>query len=269
MRLEYDVVESGDDISKYRCIILPDKVKLTRDDEDSLIDFTEAGGVIIASYESTFDRLGIQKLEPSVADLDYIKCNVEEVSTPFLSYSHAYKVKTDGDVLAEVYEPSFNRTWGHFCGHKNTPYKLEPADYPALVKCKNVVYFAHPVFEAYKKSGNYFLEKYVANTIESVYEKAITTSELPSCGKIRLREADDKSFLALHTLYAPAVNRGNVCLLPDFPTLYGVKIKVRVDREITSATSVPDGASIPFTQEGDYVLLDLPPFKLHSLIIMK
>ena len=269
MHLEYDVVESGDNLDKYNCVILPDRVKLTKADEDSLIAFTDRGGVIIASYESVFDRLGIQKLEPSSADIDYIRCEIGDITTPFLSYSRAYKVKSDGEVLANIHEPYFNRTWGHFCGHKNTPYKLEAADYPALVKCNNVVYFAHPVFEAYKKSGNYVLEQYVANTIEAVYEKAVATSELPSCGKIRLREADDASFLALHVLYAPPVNRGNVCLLPDFPTLYGVKIKVKVDRAITSVTSEPDGVSIPFAQNGDYVLLDLPPFKLHSLIIMK
>ena len=28
------------------------------------------------------------------------------------------------EVLAEVVPPYFNRTYGHYCGHKNTPYNM-------------------------------------------------------------------------------------------------------------------------------------------------
>ena len=269
MHLEYDVVESGDDISKYKCIILPDHVKLSDDDKAAIKRFADNGGAVIASYESIFDELGIQKIEPSTADKDFIKCDVEDFKTPFLSYSSAYKVKTDGEVLAEVYEPYFNRTIGHFCGHKNTPYKLEPADYPALVKKGNVLYFAHPVFDAYNKSGNYVLERYIMNAIESVYDKSIVTRELPSCARVRLRESNDKSFIALHVLYAPPVNRGNVCLLPDFPKLHDVTITLKVDKKITSVISEPDGEKIPFEQDGDSVTLYMPPFSLHKLMILR
>ena len=269
MHLEYDVIESGENLDRYKCIILPDRVKLSELDEKNLANFSKEGGVIIASYESAFDAIGIHKIAPSDADLDYIKCNVEDITTPFLSYSSAYKVKSDGEVLATVHEPYFNRTYKHFCGHKNTPYKFEAADYPALVKSGNTIYFAHPVFEAYKKSGNFVLEKYIANTIESSYNKAIVTENLPSCGKIRLREDNSGEFLALHVLYAPPVNRGNVCLLPDFPVLHDVTITIKVDRKISTVIAEPNGEFIPFTQDGERVTLNLPPLKLHKLIILK
>lgn len=269
MHLDYDVVEPGDDLNKYKCLVLPDRVKFTDKDKAALKAFADNGGVIVASFESIFDELGIEKVEPSSADADYIRCDIDEFTTPFLSYSHAYKVKTDGETLAQVYEPYFNRTLRHFCGHKNTPYKLEPADYPALVKRGNVLYFAHPVFEAYNASGNYVLENYIIKGIEAVYSKAIKTKELPSCARIRLRENKEEGFLALHVLYAPPVNRGNVCLLPDFPKLHDVSITLKVDRTITSAVAEPDGVAISFTQVGNEVTLNLPPFSLHQLIVLR
>ena len=113
------------------------------------------------------------------------------------------------------------------------------------------------------------LENYIIEGIRSVYEPGITTEELPSCARIRLRESDGGDFLALHLLYAPPVNRGNVCLLPDFPRLYDVKVRIRVDRTVTSAISEPDGEAIPFTQSGDVVTLEMPPFRLHKLVILK
>ena len=202
--------------------------------------------------------------------MDYIECELGDYTTPFLAYSSAYKTESEGEVMARVYEPYFSRTPKHFCGHKNTPNKTEPEDYPALVKCGKVIYFAHPVFEAYEKSGNYVLENYIIKGITSVYDPAITTEELPSCGRVRLREEKNGDFLALHLLYAPPVNRGNVCLLPDFPKLHDVKVNIKVgDKKITSATSEPDGEAIPFTQCGDVVTLDIPPFRLHKLVILK
>ncbi len=269
MHLEYDIVGSGDDLSKYKCVVLPDRVKFSERDKLALKAYYNNGGAIVASYESIFDELGVEKIGPSESDLDYIRCDLDEFTTPFLSYSKAYKVRTDGEVLAEVYEPMFNRTIGHFCGHKNTPYKTDPAEYPALVRRGGLVYFAHPVFEAYNRSGNYVLEKYIMKAIDSVYDRMIKTCELPSTGRVRLRENKTRGFIALHTLYAPPVNRGNVCLLPDFPKLYDVSVCLKVDRKITSAVAEPGGEPVSFEQSGEWVTLNLPPLRTHQLVILK
>lgn len=270
MHLEYDVVESGDDISKYSCIVLPDYVKLSDDDKRALVEFANKGGKIVASYESIFDELGIEKIEPSEFDKDYIECPIDEYQTPFLAYSSAYKTKAEGgEVLASVYEPYFSRTFRHFCGHKNTPNKAEKAEYPAMVKKGNVLYFAHPVFTAYNASGNYVLEKYIMKGIDTVYDRCIKTENLPSCGRIRYRRRADGEHFTLHVLYAPPVNRGNVCLLCDFPTLHDVKVSVKVDKKITEVTTQPDGEKLDFTQNGDVVTISFKPFSLHKLVVLK
>ncbi|MBQ8432708.1 MAG: alpha-L-fucosidase [Clostridia bacterium] len=269
MHLEYDVIESSDNLSKYACVILPDNVRFTKKDETALVDFAARGGKIIASYNSIFDALGIKKLTPSPFDQDYIRCPVEEYKTPFLAYSSAYQTESDGEALAEVYEPYFSRTFGHYSGHKNTPYKTAPASYPALIKKVNLLYFAHPVFKAYNQSGNYVLERYAIRAISEFYDKMIETEELPSCGRVRLRENKEEKFLALHVLYAPPVNRGNVCLLPDFPKLHDVKVSIKTEKTIQSATLRPDGTQVPFYQENGRVILSLPPFRLHTLITLE
>ena len=269
LHLEYDVVGEGDGLSGYRCIILPDRVHLSDAATEALRAFVARGGTLIASYESIPAGLGIEPVSPSYADLDYIACPVGDYTTPFLSYSHAYRVKAEGEWLARVHEPYFNRTAGRFCGHKNTPYQPMCADYPAAARVGGVLYLAHPVFEAYNASGSYVLEQYIAAMLDRVYRRATVTEELPSCGRLRLRESDDGSFLALHVLYAPPVSRGNVCLLPDFPCLCGVRVTLHTAREVTSATLEPDGTPVPFTQDGDTVTLMLPPFRLHALVVLK
>ena len=269
MHLEYDVIESGADLERYKCIILPDAVALTDDDKSALTCFVNGGGKIIASYDSIFEGLGIEKIAPSEYDMDFIQCDMDDVKTPFLSYSHAFKVKTDGEVLAHVHEPYFNRTHKHFCGHKNTPFKIEHSDYPALVRYNNVIYMAHPVFEAYDKTGSYLLEKFIIKAIELAYDSIIKVENLPSCGRVRFRKGIKDNYYLLHTLYSVPINRGNVHLLEDFPTLHDVKFTIKSEHRIKEIFTVPGNNPISFTQLGDDLSFTLPPFSLHCLTVIK
>lgn len=270
MHLEYDIIDSAnEDLSKYKCIILPDYVKLNEEEKTKLISFKNNGGKIIASFKSGFDELGIKMLEESSFDQDYIACELEDLTTPFLAYSHAYKVCAEGEVLAKVYEPFFNRTRAHFCGHKNTPNKFESAEYPALVKAGNVLYFAHPIFEAFNNSGNYFLEMYAKMGIEAIYDKSIKIEGFYSCGRVRMRKSTSDSFYAFHMLYAPPINRGNVCLLEDFPRVDGLKVTLKVENVIKSVVSEPDNEEIAFTQNGNEITFTVNNLKTHKLIVLK
>ncbi len=269
MHQEFCLVGSGSDLTPYRCIILPDGGMLSEEDKRSILAFLARGGKLITSYDAAFPELGIEKQEPSAFDQDYIAFDMEEITTPFLAYSSAYKVKTDGTVLATVYEPYFNRTFRHFCGHKNTPNRTEPAEYPALVKVGNVLYFAHPIFEAYYRSGSYALEQYIIRAIESVYEKNISVANLPASGRVRLRESTKENFLALHTLYTVPVHHGMAYMLTDFPTLHDVTYRIKVDHPIAEVVAEPTGERIPFVLEGNTVTFQLPPFSLHQLVLLK
>lgn len=269
MQIEFDVIQNGSNLNKYNCVILPDRVKLTAEDKKHLCEFTSQGGKIIASGESIFDELGIYMKGHSGSDRDFILCDIEDVTTPFLSYSSAYKTESDGEALAKVYEPLFNRTYAHFCGHKNTPPKEECAKYPALVKKDNVLYFAHPVFQAYNESGNYILEKYIEKGFSYAYNKKINIENFPSCGRVRLRKSNNENFFALHLLYAPPVNRGNVCLLEDFPVLHDLKITIVVNEKIRKIKTAIDEENISFVQNGDTVSFAINKMKLHELVILE
>ena len=268
MHVEHDVIVAGDDLTKYKCIIIPDKADFTNEDKLSLVKYLKGGGKIVCSNQAVFSELGVNKIEPSKCDVDYIKCSVGDFETPFISYSSAYITESDGETLATVYEPYFNRTHGHFSGHQYTPYKSQPASYPALVRKGNLIYFAHPVFEAYNKWGNFVLENYIINGIDLAYDRSIVTTELPSCGRVRLRQ-NDKGELTLHVLYAPPVNRGCVWILPDFPTLHNVTIKIRTNKNVTKAIAVPSNEEVKFSKDGEFITVYMPPFSLHQLIVLK
>ena len=267
--IEYDVIDICDSLDKYSCVIIPEGVDLSAHEQRELVAFTKRGGKLLICYDSIFDELGIRKLEPSSFDKDYIQCNELEVTTPFLAYSSAYKVECDGEVIAKVHEPYFSRTYRHFCGHKNTPFKIEHEDYPALVKKDNVIYLAHPIFEAYYKSGNYLLEELIIKAIDIAYDRMIKVENLPSAGKIRLRKSKNANYYILHALYSSPINRGNVHLLADFPRLCDVNITLRLGEKIKRVYTAQDGESLNFTHTKNELSFTLPPFSMHQLVVLE
>ena len=271
--LEYDVIDVCESLDKYSCVIIPEGIDLSADEQRELVSFTERGGKILVCYDSVFDGLGIRKLEPSSCDKDFIQCDELEVTTPFLAYSSAYKVEpmdqgANTKIFAKVHEPYFNRTYRHFCGHKNTPFKTEPEEYPALMQNGNVTYLAHPIFEAYNKSGNYLLEQLIIKAIDLAYDRMIKTQNLPSAGKIRLRKSKNANFYVLHTLYSSPINRGNVHLLADFPTIHDVEITLKTTEDIHEIIALPSGERLSFKQGDNSISFTLPPFSMHQLIIL-
>ncbi len=111
---------------------------------------------------------GAKYIEKSTYELDYVKVGIDLskgiVISPFLFYESAEQVLvTDGKILGEIYEPYFNRTYGHYCSHQNTPNKLEAAQYPAAVRKGNVVYLAHQICKLYFEHGAQYHRDYFIN----------------------------------------------------------------------------------------------------------
>ena len=90
-----------------------------------------------------------------------------------------------------------------------------------------------------------------------------------SCGRVRVRKSNDKSFYALHLLYAPPVNRGNVCLLEDFPVISGIGVELDVAEKVKRVVSEPDGTEIPFTWENGILRFTFDNLQTHKLIVIE
>ena len=138
------------------------------------------------------------------------------IDAPMLCNNSSFIVKAeDYKTIAEIKEPYFNRTYGHFCGHFNTPNRPESATYPAMAIKDNVLYISNPVFKEYKEYGEYYVKEYVANGLLRLYRDwVVKVTGLPSCGRVRVRRRD-KEFYAVHLLYAPVLKRGDAFVLED------------------------------------------------------
>ena len=154
---DFNIANFSPDFKEYSVIIFPSKTKLTSDEISKVADYIYNGGCVIALEKSVLNFLrhsipnhfGIEYIGESKFDCDYTmidkEINSTFVKTQFLNYIPAIKVKKTSavEVLAEIYEPLFNRTIDHYCSHQKTPFKNEIADHPAATKKGRCIFIAH------------------------------------------------------------------------------------------------------------------------------
>ena len=82
---------------------------------------------------------GGSERRPLAADYDYV----------FYDQAHLVEPLPGAECLGEIKRALFNRTWEHFTSHQHAPVG-ESLDAPLVVRNGNVLYFAAPLFSAYR-----------------------------------------------------------------------------------------------------------------------
>ena len=193
------------------------------------------------------------------------------VTTPFLNYKPGLLTRlTTGSALAMIREPYFNRTYGQYSGHANTPYKLEDSAFPAVVRNGNIIFLAHALDRLYYTDGVRLHRDLVRNALDLLDpEPALKVTGLPSSGRVSLLHQKAKNRYVAHLLYSPALQRGSVKVIEDFPAIPGVKLEVRVPERVTKARCIPRGETLAFTQEAGLLKVAVPTFRMHAGIVLE
>lgn len=280
-QLDFDIVLPGDDLARFDTIVLPDEVLLDESSAHRLNRFVEGGGSLLLTGDSGLDvarekclvDFGAENVGPPAFVNDYVQAGSALVDgivrSPFLFYEGARRTRvTDGTVLAAVKEPYFDRTYGHYCSHQNTPNRLEDAAYPAAVRKGRVVYLAHKVCAMYYANGARYHRDYFVNALRLVYAEPVLSVAMPSGGRARLGYQSADHRYVVHLLYGLPVARGRVSVIEDLPELRDVAVVARVDGTVRKAYLVPCLEEIPFEQSGGTVRFVVPRVACHQTIVL-
>ncbi|MBQ6991157.1 MAG: hypothetical protein IJN58_08870 [Clostridia bacterium] len=275
---DFDIIYQ-DNYDPFDLVIFPDAVTLAPASLEALKAFIARGGKVIFSGESLVENgsfqidAGITYVGPNGCDKDFIrvgdKIAKNMVTAPFLCYSPAQKVTLSGaEALSEVVYPYFNRTYEHFCSHKNTPYDLTKETTPGMTLSGNVLYIAHPIFKIYREYGSLYHKRYFLNALAILKPEKPLSVSLMSAGRATMAHQPQESRYCAHLLYASPVNRGAVEVLEDMPDLYNIPVTVKVPEEIKSVTCITEKQDIPFTKDENGVHFTLPHLRCHALVAL-
>lgn len=277
------VIADEDDLDTLTALIIPGKACLNDAQAKKIEQWVNRGGSLLLIGEGALDAgrtrflfdLGADYIGGPQYKKDYTLLKGGLASalspTPYLNYHAGLRAcVTTGTVLAAVREPYFDRTYGTYCGHANTPYRLEDSAYPAVLRHGRITWLAHDIDRQYLKEGLRLHRDLFSLLLKDADPRPILSAEgLPSGARINLLHQKELKRFVVHILYAPVIQRGSVKVIEDFPTIRDVSITLRASPHIKKVRHIPMLNELPFSAGEDGVAVRVPDLTMHTAVIFE
>jgi hypothetical protein len=296
---QFDILDSESDLAGYRVLILPDAIPTAPDFVQKLHAFLAAGGGIIASFASgmnveqsafTLDALGVSLVDNGAHDaqgqlvrgrpyskgdyLDYLRpgnsLRKGLWDTDYAMYMRGMAVAADAgsEVLAETVSSYFDRTWAHFCSHRQTPSSGQVSG-PAVVRKGNAIYFAHPIFGQYHRNAPRWCKLLLFNALDLLLPDPLIRHHGPSTLVATINEQAAQKRWIVHLLHYIPERRGeDFDVIEDVIPLHDLTLSVAVPRPVAAVRMAPAGEEIPFAEIDGRVNFTLPRVEGHQMVVL-
>ena len=282
----YDIVDTEADYSKYKLLILPDRIALRGAFKEKILKYIRGGGKLMLTGSSGLDEngefaidFGVKHNGKSEFRPNYLRPTFDlypNGETSYIMYGQCYDIAPkdcfNGEILALRNDSYFNRTAEHFCSHYHTPYDREKTAPGALIS-SNVGYIAWDIFSEYKEMGSVHLKYAAVEMIDRLLGEGKTaTTTLPSQGIFSLTKQifDGGERLINHIVYAIPKVRGNGTeIIEDIPTVFDTEITVKCDCKPSRVYLAPSMQELDFTYEMGKVRYTVPKFECSTLAVIE
>jgi len=282
---QFQFVDEQADWSPYKVLVLPDKVPL----DDALAAkvrwYLGTGGQVIASHRAGLaadgsgfmDEFGISSLGDAPHSPDYAlvgdDLGARVQKTPVVMYDRALAVepKPGTRVLASTIAPYFDRTWEHFCSHRQTPPDLgTDAGYPSVTMnaAGNIVYLAHPVFAGYRRQAVRWYKQLFLAALDMLLPQPMVRTDAPTTAQITVLRQMVPSRTIVHVLHYIPERRGTEFdTIEDVIPLHGVSLCFRTETRPRRVYLAPDEQDLSFCYDDGHVRVTIPRVVGHAMIV--
>jgi hypothetical protein len=272
----YDFIDETNNLENYKLLILPDVEGMSDEFIEKVKAFLSNGGKVIASAKSIVkdnkfvldfgaEYLGENEFKPT-----YLVPHYETVNgvTEYVMRTNFYKFNaTEGEVVASVQNPYFNRTLEHFCSHMHTPNNPDK-EFAGAVINNNIAYIGWDIFSAYALHGHLCFKELFKAVLEKMLgaEKTISVN-IPDKAVVTLTRQEKEKRSMLHLLYAHTTVRGKGTeVIEDTVPLYNVKCTVKRNSKPSKISLVPSGKELAFEYDNGTVMFTVPEVNIHQMV---
>ena len=272
----FNYIDLEEDFSKYKILILPDRIVSDDYIADKLREYTKNGGRILASGTSGTGfagdfilNFGCEHDGENEFCPSYIRPGFEIkdiANSAYVIYSKGYKIKNvKGTVLCHCENPYFNRTAEHFCSHQHTP--NDPDDiHPVAVAGKDGIYIGYNIFEEYAKKGSIVTKELVCSLIDMLLTDKTVKTDLPAQGIVQMSKQDEKYIV--HLLYASPVKRGEATeVIEDIVPIYDTTLRVKLPQKPKKVCLAPQNEDIEFEYKNGRAEVKIARFECHQMVV--
>ncbi|MBN1402676.1 MAG: beta-galactosidase trimerization domain-containing protein, partial [Anaerolineae bacterium] len=294
---QFDILDSASDLTPYALLMLPDRVPVDATLAARLQAHLEAGGGLIASFASgmdagqsrfALDALGVRLVDEGPRDAHGELARGREFpANDFVDYVLPRQILTYGlpqtehvmymrgmavaaaegtQVLADRVASHFDRSYRHFCSHRQTPSSGQVVG-PAVAQNGRCIYFSHPIFSQYQTRAPRWCKQLFLNALARLLPDPLVQIQAPTATIAALNSQSDANRWVLHLLHYVPERRGEAFdVIEDVLPLYDVPVSVRVERPVSSLRLVPEQISLGFTQADGRVHCRVPKIEGHAMI---
>jgi len=282
--IHYDfIIADEKNLSGLELLIIPSRTCINGNQAEIINNWIINGGKLLVIEQGALDikkekflfNVGADFAGFSPFRIDYTQVNPvlgsNMIESPFLNYRAGLRSNiTTGKTLAHIKEPFFDRTYAQYSGHRDTPYRPENSEYPAVVQNGQIIFLAHPLDKLYFENGVKLHRDLFKNAIDQLYQSPmLSVKNLPSSGRVSFLKQESKNRYVVHLLYTVPISRGDVMVVEDFLPVPNVEIEVDVPEIITSVRQIPEGIKLEFQRKGEKILIKVPTFIMYTGIVIE
>ena len=284
--LDYEIAGATSDLSRYQTIILPGRRCLDSESAKRISAYVARGGcllvlgesALLAGEEQLAVDIGAKYIGPASFQMDYIVAGKQiskglepDCPSPVLSYTAGIRVRPRKGTtkLAAIREPYFDRTYGHYCSHMNTPYQMADAPHAGVIQKGKVIFMAHPWGKLYRDHGARYHRDLLLDVLRRLHTKPTVQAALPSAGRVVVAHQPDKRRYCVHLLYAPPLQRGRCLVIEDMPELRDVKVTLRVPQKIRRVSLPLNRKSLRPTRTAGALSAMVPRVTCHQVVMFE
>jgi hypothetical protein len=297
---QFDIVDSHADFSAYKLLVLPDSIPVDEALASKLESYLANGGALIASFEAglapdkgrfALASLGVELAGEGPRDAqgelvrgrnfargdytEYLRPGADIGAglppTEHAMYMRGLEVRAaDGaEVLAETVPALFDRTYQHFCSHRQTPASGK-AEGPAIVRNGRAIYFAQPVFSQYAQNAPRWCKQLLLNAVALLLPEPLLRHGGPSSVFATLLEQPEERRTVAHLLhYIPERRGADFDVIEEAIPLHDLEVSVRAPEGVRRVVTAPEGAELPFRSAGGRVTFTLPRLHGHQIVALE
>jgi hypothetical protein len=295
---QFDILDSASDLLRYKVIVLPDNIPVDANLARKLQVYLDAGGALIASFESGMNAdasefarqvLGIRLKSEGPRDMngelvrgkrfptnDYVEYVLPGqlgkglAQTEYVLYIRGMDVEAEpsSEMLAKKVSPYFDRTYQHFCSHRQTPSSGQ-AGGPAVIKKGQAIYFANPIFTEYNAVAPRWEKQLFLNALDLLLPDPLVRHDGPTTLQVTVNEQSVDNRWVVHLLhYIPERRSQEIDIIEDVIPLNNVKISIKLPK-IKAVMGVPEQEILPYEQKNGRVEFVLPKLVGHQMIALE
>lgn len=279
LKYNFDFVREDMDLSRFKAVILPDKITVSEALAQRLSAYLAGGGKIIASGTS---GLNPEMTGWAMKEWDFVTfCGLDSKATAYyqpvsaedgLPVRSMYEkgilmtAKDPQDVTAQYVEPYFDRHWDGQHSYFYTP-PAKATAYATCVQHGGIYLISFPVFLAYNHCAADFHKKLVKDALEqAIPHKLVDAGQLPSTARVSLTGTDTYSLLHVKVTYPEL--RGSACAIEEHNVLPAGKT-IRVKGAYRKVMLLPEETEIPFHTENGYTVFTLPEITGYQMFCLQ